>query len=94
MESHPDIEEVYLEHQVKSGQMFGAFIDEILVGFAGMNDTGDIGLLYVYPNYRRKHIGKALLTYMVNQSLENGHIPYCMIEEGNEAAIFWIKYKK
>lgn len=107
MEAHPDLEEDYLEQQVKSGQMIGAFIDEILVGFAGLNDTGDIGLLYVYPNYRRKHIGKALLTYMVNQSLENGHIPYCMIEEGNESVIalqkdmgmyisktpiFWLKY--
>ena len=64
--------------------MIGAFIENRLVGMAGVNDCGDIGLLYVYPQYRRMHIGKALLTYLVNQTLENGQIPYCMFEEGTD----------
>lgn len=87
MEVHEDIEEEYIENLVRNGQMAGAFIDDVLVGFIGMNEAGDIGLLFVYPKYRRKHIGKALLTYMVNFSLENGMIPYCKIEDGNEPAI-------
>ena len=82
MEAHPDTEESYLEEQIVKGQMIGAFIDERLVGMAGYNDCGDIGLLYVYPQYRKRHIGKALLTCLVNQTLENGQIPYCMFEEG------------
>ena len=84
MEAHPDTEESYLEEQIAKGQMIGAFIDERLVGMAGYNDCGDMGLLYVYPQYRRMHIGKALLTWLVNQTLENGQIPYCMFEEGTD----------
>lgn len=84
MEAHPDTEESYLEEQIVKGQMIGAFIEDRLVGIAGVNDCGDIGLLYVYPQHRRMHIGKALLTYLVNQTLENGQIPYCMFEEGTD----------
>ena len=86
MEAHPDTEESYLEEQIVKGQMIGAFIEERLVGMAGINDCGDIGLLYVYPQYRRMHIGKALLTYLVNQTLEKGQIPYCMYDAGIEGS--------
>lgn len=84
MEAHPDTEEAYIEEQLEKGQMIGAFLEERLVGMAGRNDCGDIGLLYVYPDYRRKHIGKALFTYLVNEVLERGQIPYSMYDTGEK----------
>lgn len=87
IEAHPDTEEMYLYERALNGFMYGAFIEERLVGMIGFTDCGDIGLLYVYPNYRRMHIGKALMTYLVNETLERGQTPYCMVEGENEAAI-------
>lgn len=87
MEAHPDTEETYLFERIEHGFMKGAFIEERLVGMIGFTDCGDIGHLYVYPNYRRKHIGKALLTYLVNETIERGQTPYCMVDGANKAAI-------
>lgn len=87
MEANPDTDEYYLESQIRQGQMVGAFIDDVLVGMAGYNDCGDVGLLFVYPNYRRRGIGKALFTYMINDCLEKGRTPYCMFDEKDMSVI-------
>lgn len=41
-------------------QSFVAELDEVIVGFADMDDTGYLGRLYVHKDYQGKGIGKAL----------------------------------
>lgn len=74
----------YIKERIKKGCMFGAFVENELAGFAGIHAEGSIGMLEVFPQYRGRHIGKALETYMINLLLERGMIPYGQVADGNE----------
>ena len=76
----------YMKERIEKGWMFGAFMENELAGFAGMHTEGSIGMLEVLPQYRGRHIGKALETYMINLSLEHGMIPYGQVADGNEVS--------
>ena len=76
----------YIRKRIAQGNLVGAFIDEELVGFAGLHEEGSIGMLYVVKEHRRKHIGMALETYMINMELEKGNIPFVQVKKGNDAA--------
>ncbi len=80
-------DEDYLRERIERGWMFGAYIDGALAGFAGMHAEGGLGLLEVLPQYRRRKIGRALETYLINLSLERGMTPYAQVAEENEASI-------
>ena len=43
-------------------------------------------MLFVSPEYRRRRIGMALETYMINLGLECGERPYGQVEIGNDAS--------
>ena len=77
----------YIRERLEKGCLYGAFYEGELAGFIGTHTEGSIGMLQVFPEYRRRKIGKALQTYMVNQTLEAGHIPYGQVVEGNEASM-------
>lgn len=77
----------YIRERIEKGWMYGAFYEGKLVGFAGMHTEGSIGMLQVFPEYRRRKIGKALETYLINLSLELGYTPYGQVVEGNEKSV-------
>lgn len=77
----------YLRERIEKGWMFGAFFGEELAGFVGMHTEGSIGMLTVLPEYRGRKLGKALETYAVNVSLEQGFTPYGQVKEGNEISL-------
>ena len=79
-----DIE--YIRDRIQKGCMFGAFADGELAGFIGIHQEGAIGMLEVLPQYRGRGIAKALETYVINLSLEAGHIPYGQVVKENEAS--------
>lgn len=79
-------DEEHLRHLIRCGNMYGAFIHETQVGFVGKHSDGEIGLLYVEPQYRRQKIALALETYMINMEVEIGNIPYGAVIIGNEAS--------
>ena len=79
-------DEAYVTDRIKKGALFGAFVDGQLAGFIGMHAEGGIGMLFVSPEYRRRRIGMALETYMINLGLERGERPYGQVEIGNDAS--------
>lgn len=79
--------EAYIRERLEKGCLYGAFCEGQLAGFIGTHTEGSIGILQVFPEYRRRKIGKALETYMINQVLELGHVPYGQVMEGNEASM-------
>ena len=79
-------DEDYIRDRIEKGWMYGAFVDGVPAGFAGMHTEGGLGLLEVLPEYRKRHIGKALETYLINLSLEQGMTPYGQVAEDNEAS--------
>ncbi len=62
----------YIGNLLREGSIFGAFIDGKLVGFIGIHAEGSLGLLEVYPEYRRQKIGIALESFLINHMLKNG----------------------
>lgn len=82
----PDGADYIREHLEEFG-LYGAFLDGKLVGYIGRHPEGSIGILQVAPAYRRRKIAKALETYMINQSLEIGHVPFAEVVVGNEKSI-------
>ena len=74
----------YIIERIEKGAMYGAFLGDELVGFIGTHGEGSIGMLEVFQEYRRRRIGKALETYMINLALEAGQTPFGQVAEGNE----------
>ncbi|MCM1191158.1 MAG: GNAT family N-acetyltransferase [Butyrivibrio sp.] len=66
--------------------MYGAFADGRLTGFIGTHAAGGMGMLYVEEAYRGLGLGKSLVSYQINRTLEQGRIPYCHVPEDSPAA--------
>lgn len=81
------LSETYFRQRIAAGQMKGAFLGEQLVGFIGLHDEGSIGMLWIAPEHRRKKLGQALETAMVNEGLERGEIPYGQVRPKNQPSI-------
>ncbi len=77
----------YLLQLLESGLIFGAFVEEQLVGFVGMHTDGSMGLLFVQETFRGQGIAASLESYMINRILEFGWTPYAQIYADNEPSL-------
>lgn len=77
----------YVTERILYGAVYGAFYEEKIVGFIAEHEEGSIGMLYVLPEYRKRHVAMALETYCMNLAVERGEIPYGQVVLGNEASI-------
>lgn len=76
----------YVRSRIHNKAVYGAFYGEKIVGFAGQHEEGSLGMLFVLPQYRSRHVAAALETYMVNLSVERGEVPYGHVITGNTAS--------
>ncbi|MBQ8726206.1 MAG: GNAT family N-acetyltransferase [Clostridia bacterium] len=58
-----------------------------LSGYIGRHDEGSIGLLEIFPKFRRMGLGAFLVDYMVERLTKDGEIAYCNIETTNEKSL-------
>lgn len=77
----------YLTWLLERGALYGAFQDDTLCGFIGRHAEGTIGLLEVFPQYRRQGAATLLQTFMTNLELSRGHVPYGQVFDGNEPSL-------
>jgi ribosomal protein S18 acetylase RimI-like enzyme len=77
----------YLLERLKAGVVFGAFVNGEPAGFIGIHAEGSMGMLEVFPNFRRRGIAQMLVSFQVNRLLQAGSIPYAQIKQGNEASM-------
>lgn len=77
----------YVRDRISAGRMWGLFEDGELAGFIGIHTEGAMGLLEIFPAYRRRGYGYALGAFLVGQRLKEGAIPYCHVIDGNDASI-------
>lgn len=84
-----EYEEAYLQQRIRAGTMFGIYTEreELLSGFIGLHEEGDMGMLYVEREHRRQGLAVSLESWLINEQLKRGEIPYCQIEEGNDAVV-------
>lgn len=87
LEHYNKISRKEVEELIKNGSLFGGYKEEELVGFIGNHLEGSIGLLEVFPQYRRLGYASILEGYMVNHMLEKGLVPFGQIVSNNEKSM-------
>lgn len=85
--SYDLISEEEMEQVVKRGSILLAYCDDTLVGFIGEHLEGSMGLLQIFPEYRRKGYASELEKAYINHTLEKGYIPFGQVVKGNEASM-------
>ncbi len=83
------IEEI--KYLLKSVGFYGAFIDGELAGFIGRHKELSLGLLEVFPKFRRRGIGKNLVNFMINDCLKTGKIAFGHVVKTNQASLNLMK---
>ncbi len=68
---------------LERGQVYGAFLEEELVGLLSQNQAGALDAIYVGEPWRRRGVGRALETAWVNGLLGKGARPFVWVEEGD-----------
>ncbi|MCM1185949.1 MAG: GNAT family N-acetyltransferase [Lachnoclostridium sp.] len=79
--------EDYIVNRIGAKALYGAYVEDKLVGFVGIHNDGSTGILFVEPDYRGRGIGQALESYIINRQLEMGHTPYGHVIVGNENSV-------
>ena len=57
------------------------------VGFIGEHLEGSMGILYVFPEYRRRGFGTALQRHLIAETMDKGFIPFGQVEKDNAASL-------
>lgn len=79
--------EGYLRFLLERGRLFGGFLGDTMAGFAGLHAEGSIGLLEVFPPYRRRGFASVLEQYLINRELALKHIPFGQVVTGNAPSL-------
>jgi len=58
-----------------------------LVGFIGSHEEGSMGMLEVFPQYRRRGIGEYLTLAYASRLLAKGRVPWSQVIAGNDASL-------
>lgn len=77
----------YAKERIASGKLWCGFVKGRMVGFIGKHHEETMGMLEVFPEYRRHGYGNILIKSLCNQIIAEGRIPYCHIFEDNEASL-------
>ena len=72
---------------IARGHMWGVRDGATLMGFIGIHGEGSMGLLEVFPPYRRMGLAYALESYLINWHIKQGLTPYCQVFEDNAASL-------
>ena len=77
----------YVRDRIEAGKMWGLFEDGKLAGFIGVHTEGAMGMLEIYPAYRKRGYGYALEAFLIGHQMKTGATPYCHVIDGNDASI-------
>lgn len=81
------ISEEEIDQIFEAGNLFSAFMDGEFVGFGGFHLEGSMGLLEILPEHKRKGYGTQIETFLINEALRRGKIPYAEIVKENDISI-------
>ena len=76
-----------LSQVVRRKSIMLGYDQEHLVGFIGEHLEGSMGILYVFPEYRRRGFGTALERCLIARTLEKGLIPFGQVEKDNRNSL-------
>ena len=76
-----------LRRIVERGKLVLGYEGGRLAGFAGEHLEGSMGLLYVFPEFRRRGYATELEKAVIARTLQEGHIPFGQVERDNGASM-------
>lgn len=76
-----------IREDVDSPDFLGGYLDGQMVGYIGLHGEGSMGMLYVFPEFRRRGYAEALYRTLINNQLKKGRKPFAQIIAGNEASL-------
>lgn len=59
------------------------YVGDQLAGFIGEHLEGSMGLLYVYPEFRRRGLGAALEKHYIARTMDKGLVPFGQVKKDN-----------
>lgn len=77
----------YIRERIAAGAMYGAFLENRLLGFVGVHNDGSMGMLFVDEAHRGQGLALSLEAYCINRICEKNMVPYGHIVTGNEASL-------
>jgi len=69
------------------GNLYAGIADGKMIGFVGSQLEGSIGLLEVFPEFRRLGYGTELEKHMISLMMDKGYVPFGQIESHNEKSL-------
>ena len=85
--AHYDMEdEAEARAHIERGELFAAEYEGRLAGFMGLHNDGSMGLLEIFPEYRKLGVGRAIEKFLINFCLDRGWTPYGQVFLSNEAS--------
>lgn len=87
LEHYGKLSKSELETILEDGNLFGAYKDGELLGFIGNHLEGSMGLLEIFPKFRRLGYATILESYMINHMLEKDLIPFAQVEVDNKSSL-------
>ena len=76
-----------LARVVGRGSILLGYHGDRLVGFIGEHLEGSMGLLYVFPEFRRRGFAAALQRRLIARTMERGFVPFGQVERDNLASL-------
>lgn len=76
-----------MEEVVRNGNLLLGYYQERLVGFIGEHLEGSMGLLYIFPEFRRKGFAAVLEKIYIAKTIEKGFIPFGQVEKNNHESL-------
>lgn len=74
----------YIRERIEARVFYGVFVEDTLAGFVGEHTEGSMGMLEIFPAYRRRGLGYALECFEINRCLTRGWVPFDQVVVGNE----------
>ena len=76
-----------LAEVVRRESLLLGYLGERPVGFIGEHLEGSMGILYIFPEYRRRGFGAALQKHLMAATMDKGIIPFGQVEKDNQNSL-------
>ncbi|MCH5155461.1 MAG: GNAT family N-acetyltransferase [Clostridiales bacterium] len=77
----------HMESLMREKGVFGAMADGKLAGFIGRHGDGSMGMLEVFPAFRRRGIAAMLEKFLITYVMTFGRVPKCDVYTDNVASM-------
>lgn len=86
VKAHYDASESSLIYDLEKGNIFCITDGPVIMGFCGFHSEDSMGLLEIFPEYRRKGLGTYMESHVINEAIRRGQVPFCNVYLSNTAS--------